>query len=166
MISAFSLGTEYSVRKLSSAPEVTQVALPRRNYGHVRGALRTATCAKILKVGVEVGFGEPRLSKTHRLFFASQWNQKTKCQNRVFPPADPHRGGPLTLACARALMSADTFMTSCSHLLFTLRRAPTSGASGVRFDAPMLSRYVSGSDFAKRGERARYRRSPLAEAWR
>ena len=50
--------------------------------------------------------------------------------NRLFLPRTPK----LTFACARALISADAFITSTSHSLFTLRNAPTSGASGFRFD--------------------------------
>lgn len=40
----------------------------------------------------------------------------------------------LTLACARALISAEAFIASTSYLLFTLRNTPTSGASALRFD--------------------------------
>ena len=79
-----------------------------------------------------------------------------------------------TFACARALISADAFMTSTSHLLFMLRNAPTSGSSGLRFpcDAAITSRYVcaSASSNAVLGSRngwprARYlRRSRVPEA--
>lgn len=72
----------------------------------------------------------------------------------------------LAFACARALISADAFITSTSHMLFTPRNAPTSGVSALRFDsaAATTSRYVRGSAPYKGGAprddspRARYSR--------
>ena len=44
--------------------------LPRCDDGDVRGTLRTVPRADILKVGLKIGFGEPGLSKAHRLFLS------------------------------------------------------------------------------------------------
>jgi hypothetical protein len=72
---------------------------------------------------MKIRFRQPRLSKAHRLFAHShQPKQKQK-----------HSEHKLTFACARALISAEAFITSTSHVLFMLRNAPTSGASALRF---------------------------------
>ena len=52
----------------------------------------------------------------------------------------------LTFAWARALISAEAFITSISHALFTLRSFPTSGASGLRLCAGTTSKYDATSD--------------------
>ena len=52
----------------------------------------------------------------------------------------------LTFACARALISAEALITSISCALFTHRSSPTSGASGLRFQAGTTSKYDDGSD--------------------
>lgn len=100
-------------------------ALPGRDDGDIRGTLRAAPRTYVLKVRLKIGFGEPRLRKAHRLLSPHPRQPKKKKKNH-------HASN--TLACARALISADAFITSTSYPLFTLRNAPTSGASDLLFD--------------------------------
>ena len=65
------------------------------------------------------------------------------------PPIHRH---PLTFACARALISAEAFITSISCALFTHRSFPMSETSGLRFHAGTTSKYDvdDGSDSASK----------------
>lgn len=104
--------------------------LPGCDDRDVRRTLRAAPRAYILKVRTKITFREPRLSKAHSLSTTTlARQQKQPKQTRRF--LAPRQ---LTFACARALISAEAFITSTSHALFTLRNAPTSGASELRFD--------------------------------
>jgi hypothetical protein len=82
-------------------------------------------------VRAQISFREPRLSKAHRLSTTTLTRQPKRPNSQKQIP--PHHNS-LTFACARALISAEAFITSTSHSLFTLRNVPTSGASDLRFD--------------------------------
>ena len=108
--------------------------------------------------GTYAGRCTPLRAQTYSKCACRSASDKPGCAKRIVCPlksADIAKAaGPTarpTLACARALISADAFMTSTSCVLLTLRSAPTSGASGLRFDVAIASRYASGSDLAARG---------------
>jgi hypothetical protein len=88
-------------------------------------------------VRLKISFREARLRKAHRLISLSRVSNidtDTHTHVRTSRPL-------LTFAWARALISAEAFITSISYALFTLRSFPTSDASGVRLCAGTTSKY-------------------------
>ena len=113
--------------------------LPRCDNGDIRGALRATPRADILKVRLKISFREARLRKAHRLISLPRVSKKERTNTN-----HTHTLGHLpllTFAWARALISAEAFITSISYALFTLRNFPTSGASGLRLCAGTTSKY-------------------------
>lgn len=93
---------------------------------------------------LKISFGKPGLSKAHRLVPLARISQREKRKEDTATDTPT----PLTFACARALISAEAFITSISYALFTHRSFPTSGESGLRFHAGTTSKYDDGSDSA------------------
>ena len=141
MTNAFSLEEQAQIRKPPGGSRWGGESLTRKpRQGRTRGAARR--CAR--KHTQSALVDQPRTTQAARSALSDRSNQQTSRKPQA-PTALP------TLACARALISADAFMTSTSCVLLTLRSAPTSGASGLRFDVAIASRYASGSDLAARG---------------
>jgi hypothetical protein len=91
-------------------------------------------------VRLKISFREARLGKAHRLISLSRISKERK--NRTEHPTNTLGHLPLlTFAWARALISAEAFITSISYALFTLRSFPTTGASGLRLCTGTTSKY-------------------------
>jgi len=96
MISAFSLYARVQKTKQKPAKDRRHTStshLPRCDDGDVSRALRTAPRADILEVCLKISFGEPGLSKAHRLFLSrasAKEKKKEKTDTTPIPCSRNH----------------------------------------------------------------------------